>query len=442
MKKIIIGVVVILGIAAVSAPFGSGILMERVVRDTFGNANTMYASSGHDTSIEIVRYDRGFSSSEIEWKVKFGKMKALYGFDEIVFVDRAEHGMGGIVSKTSLEKNPWYTDFISKKLGGKDPLHITTAYKLAGGIESTLANDSFSMPAADGKAVTIKPGKVVVACDKGLKHFTSEASWEGLGLEGQLAVGGVSMKSALTMISPFIWDGNVSMGLKNTQIDDNKGHLDLTNLKIDYVLNYDKDKNTLSAKAEYGVDTVTLGQEKISNIFARIGISGLDAKNYEEFMKTYTSTVSAMMGDIAAAKDDPEKMQQLLDKKMAVVGFQMVALGEKLLTKGLELQISDLRFQAPEGEIKGDVTVSLKKDMTFAQFVPVVSQPSLALDIITLRSNLSLPDKLVGDDPMLFAPIYPGMQTGIFVKNGNMAVHKAETKDGKLFVNDKELVLK
>lgn len=442
MKKIIIGVVVILGIAAVGAPFGSGILMERVVRDTFTNANTMYASSGHDASIEIVRYDRGFSSSEIEWKIKFGRMKALYGVDEIVFVDRAEHGMGGIVSKTSLEKNAWYTDFVSKKLGGKDPLHITTAYKLTGGIESTVANDSFSMPAADGKTVTIKPGKVFVACDKNFKQFTSEAAWEGMGLEGQIVVDGVSMKSALTMISPFIWDGSVSMALKNTQIDDSKGHLDLTNLKIDYVLKYDKEQNRLSAKAEYGVDSLTIGQEKISKIFARIGINGVDAKNYEEFMKAYTSTVSAMMGDIAAAKDDPEKMKQILDKKMAMVGFQMVALGEKLLTKGLELQISDLRLQAPEGEIKGDVTISLKKDMTFAQFVPVVSQPSLALDIIALKTNLSLPDKLVGDDPMLFAPIYPGMQTGFFVKNGENAVHKAETKDGKLFVNDKELVLK
>ena len=126
---------------------------------------------------------------------------------------------------------------------------------------------------------------------------------------------------------------------------------------------------------------------------------------------------------------------------MAEVGFQIVAAGEKLLTKGLELQISDLHLQLPDGEITGDVTISLKKDMTFTQFLPVVSQPALALEIISLKSHVTLPEKLVGDAPMLFAPVYPGMQTGIFVKIGQSAEHKAETRDGKLFLNDKELVL-
>jgi len=215
----------------------------------------------------------------------------------------------------------------------------------------------------------------------------------------------------------------------------------LANVKVDYILSYDKGRNTLSAKAAYGADSLSVGPDTISKIFARIGINGVDANGYEEFMKLYTATMSAILGDITAAKDDPEKMKQILEKKMAVVGFQMVAAGEKLLTKDLQLQISDLHLQLPDGEITGDATISLKKDMTFAQFIPVVSQPALALEILSLKSNVSLPEKLVGDAPMLFAPIYPGMQTGLFVKNGASVLHKAETKDGKLFLNDKELVL-
>jgi len=179
MKKIIIGVVVILGIAALGLPFGSGLLMERVVRETFANLNTLYAKSGYDVSAEIVRYDRGYSSSEIEWKIKFGKLKALYGVDEVVFIDRAEHGMGSIVSQTSLEKNTWYTELVKNKLAGKDPLHITTTYKLAGGIESTVAVDAFTIQ-AENKTFTVKPGKVAVVCDKEFKKFTSDASWEGM----------------------------------------------------------------------------------------------------------------------------------------------------------------------------------------------------------------------------------------------------------------------
>ena len=313
MKKIIIGVVVILGIAALGLPFGSGLLMERVVRETFANLNTLYAKSGYDVSAEIVRYDRGYSSSEIEWKIKFGKLKALYGVDEVVFIDRAEHGMGSIVSQTSLEKNTWYTELVKNKLAGKDPLHITTTYKLAGGIESTVAVDAFTIQ-AENKTFTVKPGKVAVVCDKEFKKFTSDASWEGMSVAEQFSIGGVSMKSALTMISPYIWDGNVSMLLQNAQIQESGENFDLTNLKVDYFLNYDKEHNTLSAKAEYGVDSFNAGPDKISKFFARIGINGVSAKGYEEFMKLYTATVSSILGDVTAAKDDPEKMKQVLYK--------------------------------------------------------------------------------------------------------------------------------
>ncbi len=440
MKKILIGVVVILGIAALAAPFGCGLVMERIVRDAFVNLNVMYAKSGHDIIAEIVRYDRGYSSSEIEWKIKIGKMKALYGVDEVVFIDRAEHGMSGILSKTSLEKNPWYTDFVKNKLAGKDPLHITTNYKFAGGVEVTAAVDTFAIQ-TDNKNFTIKPGKIVVTCDKEFKKFTSEASWEGMAVAEQLSIGGVSLQSALTMISPYIWDGNVSIVLQSTQIVEGAETFDLANLKVLYTLGYDKELNTLSAKAECGVDSLSFGPDKISKFFTRIGISGVDAKGYEEFMKLYTTTVGAVLGEITAAKDDTEKMKLALEKKMAAVGFQIVAASEKLLTKGLELQISDLHLELPDGKISADATVSLKKNMTFAQFIPIVGQPALALEIISLKTNVNLPEKLVGDAPMLFAPIYPGMQTGLFVKNGQAVLHKAETRDGKLFLNDKELVL-
>lgn len=38
-------------------------------------------------------------------------------------------------------------------------------------------------------------------------------------------------------------------------------------------------------------------------------------------------------------------------------------------------------------------------------------------------------------------PYYPGMQTGLFIKDGDSLVHRAETKGGKLFINGKEVVL-
>ena len=440
MKKISIAVVVVFAVAALAAPFGCGVVMERMVRQAFDNMNKRYADTGHDVSAEIVRFDRGYTSSEIEWKIKFGRLKALYNVDEVVFIDRAEHGFGGIVSKTSLEKNPWYTDFVKNKLAGKDPLQISTNYKFSGGIETSVAVDAFTLQ-VENQTIAVKPGRVVVAGDKDFKQFTSDGTWEGMAVAEQFSLGGAALKSSLTMMSSFIWDGNVTMTLQNAHFQEGGENVDLTNMKLEYFLHFDKEANKLSAKAEYGVEGLQAGPDKVSNVFARLGINGVDAKGYEEFMKLYTATVSSILGDINNAKNDPEKMKQVLESKMTAVGFQLVAAGEKLLTKGLELQISDLHLQLPDGEIKGDITVSLLKDMTFAQFIPVAGQPALALDIIALKSNASLPEKLVGDAPMLFAPMYPGMQSGIFVKESPNVLHTAETKDGKLFLNGKEVLL-
>lgn len=440
MKKIVVGVVAILGFAALGVPFGSGLVMERMVRETMANLNTMYAESGQDISAEIVRYDRGYSSSEIEWKIKFGRMKAVYGVDQVVFVERAEHGMSGIVSNTSLEKNSWYTDFVSGRLAGKDPLHITTKFNFTGEVEATVALDAFVLQ-AEQDSMAVRPGKVKFASDQAFKKFVTDASWEGMEAAGKFGVGGASLKSELTMIAPYIWEGKVSMAVQKAEATEGVEHFDLTNLMVDYLLKFDKDRNKLSASAEYRVDSLNIGAEKIDTVFARIGINGVDGKGYEEFMKIYTATMGTLLGDIVAAKDDPAKMHQVIEKRMAVIGIQIVAAGEKLLTQGLELQISDLHVQVPEGEIKGDVLLGLKKDMTFAQFIPVVNQPALALEIFTLKSAVSLPEKLVGDAQMLFAPVYPGMQGGLFVKDGVNIHHKAETRDGKLYVNDKEVVL-
>jgi uncharacterized protein YdgA (DUF945 family) len=443
MKKIVIGVVVILIVAGLCSPFISGMVMERVVREAFGNLNQMYTDSGHDVSVEIVRYDRGFRTSEIEWRIKFGRLKAVYNIDEVVFVDRAEHGLTGIVTKTSLAKNQWYTDYVNGKLAGKDPLHITTSYKMTGEIESTTAVDAFAIQ-TEKETFTVKPGSVTVASDKEFKKFSSRALWEGMAVADKFVLSGLSLNSDLTMISPYIWDGQAHFVMQSVKAkgEGDLDQMDLANLKINYLLSYNKEQNSLSAKAEYGADSITAGPEKIDNIFARLGVSGLNAGRFEEFMKLYTSTMNTFLGEMANAQDNPEKMKVIIEQQMATIGFQMVAAGEKLLTKGLEFQISDLHLQTSEGEIKGDVTVGLKKDMTFAQFIPVANQPDLALEILSLKSAASLPEKLVGDASMLLAPFYPGMQTGLFVKDGESIRHTAETKDGKLFLNDNEVVLK
>jgi len=82
---------------------------------------------------------------------------------------------------------------------------------------------------------------------------------------------------------------------------------------------------------------------------------------------------------------DNEEAKKAAEKRMASLGLQMIPVYEKLLKQGLEIQISDLKAQLSIGQIKGDITLVLRKDMTLAQFFPIIMQPGLALDIFSLK---------------------------------------------------------
>ncbi len=441
MKKIIVGILLLIIIAGVGAPVVNGLLMEKVVKQSFNNLNTMYSDTGADVSAEIVRYDRNLYSTEIEWKLKLGSLKTVYGVDEIIFVDRAEHGFTGIVSTTSLEKNKWFTDFVSKKLDGKNPLAITSEYKLSGQFASTVTLDEFVLP-VDGELIDIKAGQAVFGCDEQLNNFSSEASWDGFSVPKKMKVDGISIASQLEKISTYVWDGTLSFGIEKSKIEGGLEQVELTNFKGDYSLDVDKEENTLSIVTTLGADHLLAGTRKIDDSFVRIGLVNLDIPGFEEFMKLYTEMANTIFKDIAAAEDDPERMKTILQENLTRSQFQLISAYEHLLKKGLEFQITDLHALLPEGEIKGDAALSLNKDMTFTQFFPLLQQPELALDIFSLQTDVSFPAVLVGDNPMLLSPIYPGMKTGLFVKEGANLVQKAETKDGKLYLNGLEVNLK
>ncbi len=439
MKKVIIGVLLLIGIAAVGAPFVNGLMMEKMVKQSLGNLNTMYSDMGSGVSAEILRYDRNFFSTEIEWKINLGAYSSVYGVNDIVLVERAKHGMTGIVSKTSLEKNKWFTDFVNNKLAGKNPLDISTEYNLSGQITSSVVLDAFSLPVKDG-GVQVKAGKSTFTCNKELTNFSSEMSWGGISASNKLNVEGITFSSDLKRLSTYLWDGVFSFGIDKGEITENLEKIELNNAKVEYSLDVDDDEKTISVVTTIGADHLLAGSEQVDNGFVRLGLVNMDVQGFEEFMKVYSELANTIVKEIPAVEENPENMTSILEEKVEKTQYQIMAAYEKLLKKGLEFQISELHAQLPEGEITGDVVLSLNKDMTFTDFFPVLQQPELMLDIFSLQSELNLPAKLVGGNTMLLSPMYKGMPTGLFVQNGDKLSHKAETKDHKLYLNGQVVV--
>lgn len=439
MKKIV-SVVALIIVLVAAMPFASGLLLEKYVRSAFEDLNMLYTETGTGYALEIVSYERGYLTSDIEWNIDLGKLKSLYPIDEVVFVDHAEHGFAGIASTTSLEKNAWFSGFVKEKLGGRNPLQISTTCSYLGNIETTVALDPFSATFEE-EPIDVGPMRMVVKTDYQLRHFESTAEWQGLSAGEKMEIGPASMGSNLKMQSAFLWDGDVTFALAHLKVREKESPIELKGLKGNYVIDVQDDQSQMSGEAIFSIDGLAAPKMKIDNARVRFAAAGMNVKGYEAFIRMYSRTMSGFLEEMAVLDSASEDNEAMRKQKMAAMGLQMVSAYEKLMKAGLELKISDLEVKMADGDITGDITLRLLRDITFMQFLPMAAQPEQLLDVFYLKSDCRLPISLIGENPKLLTPAYPGMQTGLFVKNGDHLVHQAETIDGKLMVNGRAVVL-
>ena len=439
MKKILAVIVLVIFLGGL-APYVNGLLMERTIHQVVDNANTIYAESNTGYSLEIIRYDRGFGTSEIEWKMDLGSLSAIYGIDQIVFVDQAKHGYTGVVSTTTLTKNPWFQDFLDNQLEGKNPFTITTSYSLLGEVVSTLTNGPFSLT-VDGEILEVKEGNFEIISDNSLQKFISTGSWQGMQVGEKAAFGTMTMSAEMEMLSTFLWDGGFQFTIEQLKIDEQQAYFNCTDFTTSYTSKVNQEKNTISTDSTVTMASLDTRDFTVNGAKATFGMHNMDAQAYENFMDFYTRTVYGALAEAAALEDDPLAAGKRMEEQLSRIGLQAVSAFEQLLKAGLEFQVTDAELSLPEGKLSGDVTLRLLKDMTLMQFAPIVGQPDLALDIVYLNSNVQLPASFAEKAPQLLMPLYQGMQTGMFVKNGDILSHQAETRDNKLYLNSSEVIL-
>lgn len=437
MKKLAGIALVILVIVVLGAPLVNGLLMERIIRDAHDQANTLYADSGSDATLEIVRYDRGYLKSEIEWKLKLGQLSTVYGTDEIRFIDRARHRLTGIVSETSLEANPWYDDLVAGNLAGGDPLTITTRYHLSGAIESTIALASMTL-AIEEDRVRIGPGNLVVSSDGSFTSFTTTGTLLEVRAGDTFSLTGLRLSSELEKISTYIWEGDFLLEIEQGQMEEQAEALAFQAMRAAYRLRFDKERRMIAIDSEVSADELSSPDLLIERPRLRIDVTNLDADGYERYMAAYSELAGSVLTDIGGHGADHD---EALKNKATMTGMQLLAAGEQLLKKDLQIRVAELSARMPAGDINGNLTFRLREDISFMQLVPLANDPSLALQLFDLESALTMPAVLVDDPAPLTAPLHPIMPTGFFVQEGEMLVHRAQTRDGALYLNGAEVIL-
>ena len=96
MKKIIV-VLALFVVIAGAIPFVSGFILDRNIYKTVEDLNLMYTNTSFGYSAEVVRFDRGYLTSDFEWKINMPALKDVSGIESVILKDHARHGFIGIV---------------------------------------------------------------------------------------------------------------------------------------------------------------------------------------------------------------------------------------------------------------------------------------------------------------------------------------------------------
>ncbi|MCM2283500.1 MAG: YdgA family protein [Desulfobacula sp.] len=439
MKKGIFWVAFVIVLTVIGMPVLNGMILEKRVRQSFEDMNPGTGPSGSGARFEILSYDRRFFSSEIQWRIVSQALENSWGIHEILFLDRVRHGFTGASTTTSLEKNPWILDMVNKKLNGKNPLTLETEIRFWGRMESRLALEAFSYRDMEG-VVEVRPGRAGLSMDRGKDRVVLKMDFEGLDLAGKIRLDGFSWQSDLERVSGTIRAGKSSFFLKKFQSSDPEKTTTLSNAAFDYELVYHPEEVSVSISTQGRLDAFQSGGEEIKNAAAGFHIRHMDAGGYEDLLAFFREGAAEIMNSGPSNRQDMDAVRRAMEKQAADKGFEWVGICEKLLKKGLEIEISGLKAQVPEGKIEADARIGLENDLPLSGVLSFLMDPSTLLAYLSLESRIILPKGLYPTGRMLLSPMFSGMPTGLFVMEKDHLLHRAETREGKLFLNSKEVI--
>jgi len=153
-------------------------------------------------------------------------------------------------------------------------LYIETVYPLKGDIISTFVMDSFSLDDGGNFKGKIEPARLSFSMDKAFKKIGSSFTWKGCEVPGKLTITDIEFKTRMERISTQIWVGKTSFNLADFQAKDSGEQVDLKKMKMESDVNFDSQKNSLSASLGMGIGVLSRhGNDTLKDAFVRIGIN-------------------------------------------------------------------------------------------------------------------------------------------------------------------------
>lgn len=411
MKKIIIIVIVLVAAAFIGMPYITGKVAQSETEKLVERMNQGNQKYGYS---EIVKYERGFRSTQSSFKLLFpldgDELEVLYSCD-------GSHGVTSYAYECQIDSFGEYQAFVAEHLQGNDPLSLTGSVSAFGSINQKINIAPIENIEIDGDTMSSEGGFVNFETNRELSEYK---------VDGDIGASKFSIDGAILNIASGKLNGDIEVADDGVQL----GEFGLVASGFIYSIN----SYTLEVE-NFQLDTATTGNGQNIEIDYTVKTQNIDIKSEKNFpsIKKAVINLSGEGFDRASIAKLTKLVQEMSEQGDITPQQQAVLIpaAEGLLKKGLGLKL-DVDVDFDKDKMTSVFDFKLIDDATITDLSAVLFNPESLLDKLSIESNTFLPDTLLAIDNTLATtvennPMFNrkgnGFSSELVLKKDNMSLN-------------------
>jgi len=383
MKKLLVTLAVIAGIAIFCVPYVTGKVAESETRRFIDQINQSRSEYG---ATEIVAYKRGFRTTEASYRYTLPTVSS--GLNEVGSIEyncQSRHGITEISFSCKLTGDNDYSKFVDENLDGKDPLSMTGSVSIFGKIDQRFAIDAIQGLSLDSGVFDITKTELRISTDNELSHYQMSGNSGGVTISRgaeQMTLGRVKVEGDLNESKEGLLLGDVQLNIAGLTTKEGNETFEINGLDI--ATSAAKNGINTDSTLSMSVDNVSAKSSpftSIQNVDLTLIMNGINTAalvEYQEFAKR-------LQQDMLASLESDEQPNAGIARSMEVVPIIEKILSSEVL---LEAVLSVRLDQQPAS---ASIKIELLEAINFDELQMLLTVPQQVLPKldIKLRSNVA-----------------------------------------------------
>ena len=386
MKKAIGAGIAVLAVAGAAAPYLSGMRAETAFRD-----NLEAISQNPQLDLELVRYERSWLGAEARSEL------SLVTPDETIRLGlhhRIHHGPTPVTLAlaevvTTPEIPAEHREAFAHYFGDKAPLTVNLRIGLSGAQHVTFASPPYAGPSLNSPETRIDwqgltgEAEITRAGDRATFHLEAPGL-DLTGKEANLTLNHLAIDSAFRKDSEDLWLGKTEVAVEEARLEapaleaGDGERLTIEGLRARQRIEREEAGDLLRVKGGWELDRATYGERSLRSAVLALELRHLDAGAYRK--------LNRRLRDLHRQGLSPEEIRS-----------RTAALLEELLPRFLEhspeLAVTDLAFQAPQGDFQGSARARFQAGDRAPD--DLLAQPALVLQQVTAQAEARVAQALL-----------------------------------------------